>query len=333
MKRNNLCGYTQYAADKLSSVTNLVLPKSCVNSIDIQQFLFGQSTVADLDASRPTQSSRPTFRSCSRSVRKRHQPTAYQQHTWYARPRDHALSAELVCDMLAFSADFNVAIADGLANFLVDRPRRLPGRQLPRTSQDGRRSCSRGARPPLILCTIVRFGTNMSSMLQAQTLLLQHTATFTKMSPTAFISAMTSSGGIEADCRTFATGTIKDIKQTVTESQALLDVVDTGSGCAAMGQDAVTTATAVVTAAKAELATAKSEATTKQSAEETACSATFEVAPLSLTGFKSGATQIRCVDHSKEASYIAVDRCGMYFRHRCFSSSRPSCCRCQYQGH
>ena len=151
MKRNNLCGYTQYAADKLSSVTNLVLPKSCVNSIDIQQFLFGQSTVADLDASRPTQSSRPTFRSCSRSVRKRHQPTAYQQHTWYARPRDHALSAELVCDMLAFSADFNVAIADGLPNFLVDCPRRLPGRQLPRASQDDRRSCSRGARPPLIL--------------------------------------------------------------------------------------------------------------------------------------------------------------------------------------
>ena len=144
-------------------------------------------------------------------------------------------------------------------------------------------------------------------MLQAQTLLLQHTAAFTKMAPTAFISAMTASGGTEADCRTFTTETIKDIKQTVSSSQALLDDVDTGSGCAAMGQDAVTTSTAVVTAAKAKLATAKSDATTKQSAEETACSASFKLSPLSLTEFKSGVIQKGCVDISNDANYIAVD--------------------------
>ena len=138
-------------------------------------------------------------------------------------------------------------------------------------------------------------------------MLLQHTAAFTKMSPTAFISAIASSGGTETDCRTFAAKTIKDIKETVTSTQETMGTVDTGSRCAAEGQDAVTSATAVVTAAKAKLATAKTDAATKQRSKEAACSATFEVAPLSLTGIKSGVYRIQCVDHSKEARYIAVD--------------------------
>merc|ERR1712166_1009193 len=142
---------------------------------------------------------------------------------------------------------------------------------------------------------------------EAQTMLLQHTAAFTKMSPTGFISAVASSGGTEADCRTFATATTTDISTTVTSQQGLLDAVDTGSSCAAMGQDAVAAATAVVTAAKAELETAKTDAATKQSAEEAACSATFEVAPLSLSDFKSGMLQVGCVDISNEAGYTAAD--------------------------
>merc|ERR1712166_749350 len=142
---------------------------------------------------------------------------------------------------------------------------------------------------------------------EAQTMLLQHTAAFTKMSPTGFISAVASSGGTEADCRTFATATTTDISTTVTSQQGLLDAVDTGSSCAAMGQDAVAAATAVVTAAKAELETAKTDAATKQSAEEAACSATFEVAPLSLSDFKSGMLQVGCVDISNEAGYTAAN--------------------------
>merc|ERR1711957_506591 len=143
---------------------------------------------------------------------------------------------------------------------------------------------------------------------EAQTMLLQHTAAFTKMSPTGFISAVASSGGTEADCRTFATATTTDISTTVKSQQGLLDAVATGSSCAAMGQDAVAAATAVVTAAKAKLETAKTNAATKQSAEEAACSATFEVAPLSLGDFKSGVLpNVRCVDISNEAGYTAAN--------------------------
>merc|ERR1712195_103642 len=143
---------------------------------------------------------------------------------------------------------------------------------------------------------------------EAQTMLLQHTAAFTKMSPTGFISAVASSGGTEADCRTFATATTTDISTTVKSQQGLLDAVATGSSCAAMGQDAVAAATAVVTAAKAKLETAKTDAASKQSAEEAACSATFEVAPLSLGDFKSGVLpNVRCVDISNEAGYTAAN--------------------------
>merc|ERR1712195_28825 len=143
---------------------------------------------------------------------------------------------------------------------------------------------------------------------EAQTMLLQHTAAFTKMSPTGFISAVASSGGTEADCRTFATATTTDISTTVKSQQGLLDAVATGSSCAAMGQDAVAAATAVVTAAKAKLETAKTDAASKQSAEEAACSATFEVAPFSLGDFKSGILpNVRCVDISNEAGYTAAN--------------------------
>merc|ERR1712195_47917 len=141
---------------------------------------------------------------------------------------------------------------------------------------------------------------------ERQTMLLQHTAAFTKMSPTAFISAMASSGGSETDCRTFADETIKNIKITVKSTQGMVDAVDTGSGCAALGQVEVTAATAVVTAAKGELETAKTDAATKQTAEEAACSATFQVAPISLTLFKSG-VRANCVDISNDASYTAAD--------------------------
>merc|ERR1711865_1122200 len=74
---------------------------------------------------------------------------------------------------------------------------------------------------------------------ERQTMLLQHTAAFTKMSPTAFISAMASSGGSEQDCRTFADETIKTIDATVKSTQGTMNAVATGSSCAALGQDEV----------------------------------------------------------------------------------------------
>jgi len=142
---------------------------------------------------------------------------------------------------------------------------------------------------------------------EAQTMLLQHTAAFTEMSPTAFISAMASSGGSETDCRDFATKTTTDISTTVTSTQKMLDDVDTGSSCAAMGQDAVTTATAAVTAAKAELETAKTDKATKQSAKEAACSATFQVAALNLGSFKNNELKKDCLDISGMVGYTTAD--------------------------
>jgi len=138
-------------------------------------------------------------------------------------------------------------------------------------------------------------------------MLLQHTAAFTEMSPTAFISAMASSGGSETDCRDFATKTTTDISTTVTSTQKMLDDVDTGSSCAAMGQDAVTAATAAVTAAKAKLETAKTDKATKQSAKEATCSAMFQVVPLSLAGFKSGLLKKACLDISDMVGFTTAD--------------------------
>merc|ERR1712195_212462 len=142
---------------------------------------------------------------------------------------------------------------------------------------------------------------------EAQTMLLQHTAAFTEMSPTAFISAMASSGGSETDCRDFATKTTTDISTTVTSTQKMLDDVDTGSSCAAMGQDAVTTATAAVTTAKTELETAKTDKATKQSAKEAACSATFQVAAFNLGSFKNRQISPTCVDISGMVGYTTAD--------------------------
>merc|ERR1712195_282852 len=142
---------------------------------------------------------------------------------------------------------------------------------------------------------------------EAQTMLLQHTAAFTEMSPTAFISAMASSGGSETDCRDFATKTTTDISTTVTSTQKMLDDVDTGSSCAAMGRDAVTTATAAVTTAKTELETAKTDKATKQSAKEATCSATFQVAAFNLGSFKNRQLDKACVDISGMVGYTTAD--------------------------
>ena len=66
-------------------------------------------------------------------------------------PVERALSASVAlnsCDDYTSRTDLDVAIADGPPNFLVDRPCRLPHRQLSRSSQDHRGRGSRGAQSP-----------------------------------------------------------------------------------------------------------------------------------------------------------------------------------------
>merc|ERR1711957_1012951 len=96
---------------------------------------------------------------------------------------------------------------------------------------------------------------------------------FSSMTPTAFISAMTKSGGSKADCGTFASTTVSDIKTAVSSEQEELNAVANGDECAALGQTLVTSTKAAVVAAQADVVTKQGLATTALSAKNTACSA------------------------------------------------------------
>merc|ERR1712166_461992 len=136
---------------------------------------------------------------------------------------------------------------------------------------------------------------------ERQTTLLQHRAAFTKMSPTAFISAMSSSGGSKEDCRTFADETTKAIKATVTSTQDVLNTIDTGSGCAALGQDLVQAEETKVAAAKTAAQNAETDVASKTTAKDDAASATFEVT-FDLTSTE----QPNCLDVTGKSSYTVV---------------------------
>jgi hypothetical protein len=136
---------------------------------------------------------------------------------------------------------------------------------------------------------------------ERQTMLLQHTAAFTTMSPTAFISAMTSSGGTEATCRSFADETIKTIDTTVKSTQGEVDAIETGHSCAALGQDAVKAEEAKVVAAKLVVQNAKADVASKTDAKDTAASA-----PYTVTFDLMSTSQPNCLDVSGESSYLAV---------------------------
>merc|ERR1712086_587571 len=136
---------------------------------------------------------------------------------------------------------------------------------------------------------------------ERQTMLLQHTAAFTTMSPTAFISAMTSSGGTEATCRSFADETIKTIDTTVKSTQEQVDAIETGDGCAALGQDAVKAEEAKVAAAKLVVQNAKADVASKTDAKDKAASA-----PYTVTFDLMSTSQPNCLDVSGESSYLAV---------------------------
>ena len=102
------------------------------------------------------------------------------------------------------------------------------------------------------------------------------------MAPTAFIASMTKSGNTEADCRSFATDTKTDITSTIASTQATLDAVDTGSGCAAEGQTGVTSAQTALATAQATLVTAQADVVTAQAAKTTACTADVAIPTMGL---------------------------------------------------
>merc|ERR1712127_814065 len=126
---------------------------------------------------------------------------------------------------------------------------------------------------------------------------------FSKLSPQAFIEATTSSGGTEADCSSFATETINDIKTTVQSQQALVNDVSTGSECAAEGQDAVTAAQTDLNTAQTSLTTAQAYVVTQKAAQHVACTADVDLGSVSLAALEAAGT---CFDYTTAASYTTI---------------------------
>merc|ERR1712166_475487 len=124
---------------------------------------------------------------------------------------------------------------------------------------------------------------------------------FSSMTPTAFISATTKSGGSKAECGTFARTTVQDITNAVSSEQGVLDAVDTGDSCAALGQDEVQAEEAKVAAAKVVVQDAEAVVVSKEAAKEAAASATYEV-----TFDLMSTEQPTCMDITGQSSYQAV---------------------------
>merc|ERR1712195_26025 len=136
----------------------------------------------------------------------------------------------------------------------------------------------------------------------AQTRQLQHTAAFTEMSPTAFISVMASSGGSETDCRDFATETQTEISTTVTSTQATLDAIDNGDGCAQEGQTEVSTAQDRVDNAQTSLTAAQADVVTKEAAKHVACTAYVNLGTMGLNALEMET----CFDYTNLADYTTI---------------------------
>merc|ERR1711865_1123544 len=121
---------------------------------------------------------------------------------------------------------------------------------------------------------------------------------FSSMTPTAFISAMTKSGGSKADCGTFARTTVSTIDTDVSSEQGVLNEVANGDDCAAEGQTLVTSTKDKVVAAQAVVVTKQGEAADALSAKNTACSAGVDFS----VGLEALESQT-CFDYTSQTGY------------------------------
>merc|ERR1712166_1466879 len=159
---------------------------------------------------------------------------------------------------------------------------------------------------------------------------------FSSMTPTAFISAMTKSGGSKADCGTFASTTVSDIGTAVSSQQTVLDALDNGRGCAALGQTLVTSTQAAVVSAQADVVTKQGLASDALAAKTAACSASVEF-DVNLDALANS-----CYDYTSEASFTQAEAAcdsatsastaadaDVVCANRCHRCSRHSCCCCR----
>merc|ERR1712086_399042 len=121
---------------------------------------------------------------------------------------------------------------------------------------------------------------------ERQTMLLQHRAAFTKMSPTAFISAMSSSGGSKEDCRTFADETTEEKAASAT-FEVTFDLTSTQQpNCLDVtGKSSYTVVKTAADIAIRELATAK-QTLVDAKAAVTAAEATHAAAVTNAAGLE-----------------------------------------------
>ena len=122
---------------------------------------------------------------------------------------------------------------------------------------------------------------------------------FSSMTPTSFISAMTKSGGTKADCGTFASTTISTIDSAVSSEQGVLNALENGNNCAALGQTLVTSTKAAVVAAQGDLSAKNGEAKAALDAKETSCSATVGFS----VGLELLESNAQCYDYSSQTGY------------------------------
>merc|ERR1711865_579234 len=127
-------------------------------------------------------------------------------------------------------------------------------------------------------------------------------AAFSKLAPTAFLQAVIKSGGTEAECRSFATTTIDTISESVKSEGAILNAVDTGTGCASKGQELVQVAQGRLEAKEGVLAAKEGSAEEARNAKTAACTAAVDMS-VGLDTLK----KTTCYDYSSEASFISTD--------------------------
>merc|ERR1712166_601986 len=116
-----------------------------------------------------------------------------------------------------------------------------------------------------------------------------------------FVQSTLKSGGTETQCRTFATDTISSINSGVTSEQGTLAAIDTGSGCAQMGQSGVATATTNKANADADVVTKSQAVTDATATQATACNA-----PVTMVVNLPTLTASTCYDYTQEADFLSV---------------------------
>ena len=132
-----------------------------------------------------------------------------------------------------------------------------------------------------------------------------HREAFANLPAADFIQTVSSSGGSEADCETFANDTIADIKATVDEQQNFVDAVPNGELCAAEGQEEVIMAKNATETAKTEAEAAEKALNTTETDKARICTAGVDLPTVYLNQLQNS-----CFNYEDILAYkVAKGKC------------------------